>query len=73
VSGRAFMQRCRKFGRMAHRKMLAGRGIMGEITIRQPEVPTSLSTNGCDRGTQGMDLISVTSRIRRLACHWWNR
>jgi hypothetical protein len=22
---------------------------------------------------QGIVLISVTSRIRRLACHWWNR
>ncbi len=27
-----------KLGRMAHRRMLAGRGIMGEITIRQRQV-----------------------------------
>ncbi len=41
MSARAFMQRCeeviyvRKLGRMAHRRMLVGQGIMGEITIRQ--------------------------------------
>jgi hypothetical protein len=50
VSGRAFMQRCeevihvQKLGRMAHRRMLTGRGIIGEITIRQPhgEIPIEL-------------------------------
>ena len=43
------------------------------IHILASKVPISLSTNGWDRGTKGMDLISVTSSIRRLTCHWWNR
>ncbi len=36
-------------------------------------VPISRSTNGCESGTYGTVLISRTSRIRRFACHWWNR
>ena len=36
-------------------------------------VPISRSTNGCESGTYGTVLISLTSRIRRFACHWWNR
>src|SRR5438105_13661236 len=33
----------------------------------------SRSTKVCESGTYGTVLISLTSRIRRLACHWWNR
>src|SRR6267142_4542161 len=36
-------------------------------------VPISRSTNGCESGTYGTVLIASTSRIRRFACHWWNR
>ena len=31
-----------------------------------PDVPISRSKNGCDSGTYGTVLISVTSRIRKL-------
>src|SRR6266849_8833068 len=36
-------------------------------------VPIRRSTNGCESGTYGTVLIASTSRIRRFACHWWNR
>src|SRR6516225_2872545 len=36
-------------------------------------VPTSRSTKGCDSGTYGTVLISITPNTRRFACHWWNR
>jgi hypothetical protein len=36
-------------------------------------VPIKRSTNGCDSGAYGTVLMAFTSRIRRFACHWWNR
>ena len=36
-------------------------------------VPIRRSTNGCDSGAYGTVLMGFTSRIRRFACHWWNR
>jgi len=34
------------------------------------KLPINRSMNGCDRGTYGSVLISVTSSTRRFACHW---
>ena len=44
---------------------IAAAGIWSRRSRRS--VPISRSTNGCDRGTWGMVLTSVTSRMRKLA------
>jgi hypothetical protein len=39
------------------------------VQISRRIVPISRSTNGCDVGAYGTDLISSTSRIRKFASH----
>jgi hypothetical protein len=45
----------------------------GAIQTFAPNGSNQAFDEGCDSGTYGTVLIAFTSRIRRFACHWWNR
>jgi hypothetical protein len=47
--------------------------IISELFQLSPQVPISRSTNGWDTGTYGIDLISSTSSMRKLASQRWKR
>ncbi len=51
-----------KLRRMAHRRMPAGRGIMGEITIRQPQAHTA-NNSANDVWVNGNHLRSIVAQM----------